>query len=443
MKSRLLRLIILVDVSAFTSATITVLLKMPYKYNLSTENIAELVSLVTHILMHEIVQRLLLDNNLPHFMTFFLNTYSTEIRGASTIPLSDITERGKSTDDIVLSREIRTQIIKAFAGTALKVEDITSIHSELGTVIHWLQSPEYQMQVCACLFLGNLACNPGHFGKEVARLPGLGKSLAQCLRTARHNDVLTSAFDLLQNLAVDLGNRDKLGEAGIFQSLARCWLPTAVDLQSSRRALYHTRQLIRGSFPNVYRVLRKQEIGTPSSLGSRPWIYQLVLVFENSEDPISKAEVGRIFAEVWRTLNNSPQSHELLEHTATPLLDMINENISDGISQHRYLPRLIAQEIRESFLDEGRSRLLEPILGLIQSSNESLVTEGWLVLSLMAMWGEGAVAIYEKLCMDSQSNFQCVLEATKAPESRPGTNANARYLVAQLAKQFVSPLNVR
>ena len=416
---------------------------MPYKYNLSTENIAELSTFVIHVLKDEMVQQMILETNFLRFMTFFLNTYSSEIRIADVASLSKLTEHDKSARGVTVSSETRTEIIRAFSGVALNCKDIASIRSELVTMVKWLESSEPQIQICACLFFGNLVCNPGQFGNEVVSLPGLGNALAQCLRTARRNEVLTSAFDLLQNLAVEPERRKKLGEAEVVQALAHCWLPTAVDLQSSRRALYHTRQLIRGSLPNVYVVFKKESTDTASSIESRPLIYQLLFVLGESADPVSKAEVGRIFAEVWRTLNSISQSQELLAFAATPILGMITENISDGVSHHRNLPRLVAQEIRESFLDEGRSRLFDPLFGLIQSGNESLVTEGWLALSLMAMWKEGALAIYEKFCMESQDNFDLLLNTLQSPKSAPGIDANARFLVAQLANQFVSLLRVR
>ena len=428
----------LADFTTLNPNAMTALLSMPYKYNLSVENIAEVTNLVLHMLKHETLQQLLLETNFQRFMTFFLNTYSTEIRDASFAPLASMNEQGKSAEDIAISIETRTTLIKAFAGTALRCEDIERIRTELSELVHWLRALEPQIQVCACLFLGNLACNSSHFGEQVVCLPQFESLLIHCLNTTQRSEVLGSAFDLLQNLAVEPGNREKLGEAGLLQALARCWSPRVVDLQSCRRALYHTRQLIYGSLSNVYLFLRRNDAPVPSSPDNQRLIYQLLLAFEQTKDPTSKAEVGRILAEVWRTLSRSSQSQKVLEFSASPLVQIKAENVSDKLSAQKYLPRLVAQTIRETFLDEARFQLIKPILNLIRSDNESLVTEGWLTLSLMAMWKEGALIIYERLCMDGESSLDLLQNTVEAQNSRSGAYANARYLVAQLSKQLVS-----
>ena len=427
-----------VDLIEVHPTTMTALLNMPYNYNVSAENMAELANLVVHILKHKRCQQILLETNFHHLMTFFLSTYSTYIQDAAFLPLSSVNEQEKSAEDIAASIGTRTELIGAFAEIALRCEDIENIRHELSELVQWLRALEPQIQICACLFLGNLACNPRRFGKQIVCLPQLGDSLSNCLNTAQRPEILSSAFDLLQNLSVELENREKLGEIGLLQALARCWSPKAADLQSCRRALYHTRQLICGSLPSVYIILRKIDNPEPSWPDAQTLISQLLLVFEQSEDPTSKAEVGRITAEIWRTINRDSHRQTILELSTLPLAQIKAKNVLDDTAIHRNLPCLIAQEILENFQNKAAFRLIEPSLGLIRSDNETLITEGWLTLSLMAMWKGAALIIYEKLCWDMESGLNMLLETQKAQDSRSGAYANARYLIAQLSKQLVS-----
>ena len=127
-------------------------------------------------------------------------------------------------------------MIKAFGELALGGDESRNAESEISTMGTWLVAPEPQIQICACLFLGNSIYNQSIKSDVLISRQDLGSSLAQCISLTTDLEALSSSFDLLQNLAVDPKIREHLGAEGVLEALALCWSPDTANNQASRKA---------------------------------------------------------------------------------------------------------------------------------------------------------------------------------------------------------------
>lgn len=300
-------------------------------------------------------------------------------------------------------------------------------------MISWLSLEQPPVQICALVFLGNLAYKSEKLRLDLVGNKGAGEYLATVIKTSSNDQVLTSAFDLLQNLAQERGNREALGKASMLEALSRCWSKDK-SAPSRQRAFYHTRQLLKGSMANVYRFLVFKP--TPQS-SHRTLIHSLLCKFKETQDPATRAEAGRTLAEIWRSIHNDPDFQKSLpcaiEQTAKEEyvrgIDKIGLTWAASL---RELPLCwhISQAVKEIFSDFPD--IANPSLALIESENPSLMTEGWFTMALMAKWKEGAPVVYNTLC--AKGTLEMVKSVLQSPKNGSKDYDNALHVVNELRK---------
>ena len=418
-----------------------VLLNAPWKYNLSVMNVECLATVVVSVLKHERGKQTLFDGHQTNFcrlMTFFLNTYDTETSNAASTDPKGVQSHPQSAEEISILRALRIEIIQTFVVIAQLRINFTKFRPDLPTIIGWMQGPEPQIQICANLFIGNLFYSQPELRRELARHPRLTSHLFQCLYFCRDRETLTSALDLLNNLASDTEGRLSLGKSMILDALFHCQLQDNIDFQIRQKAFYHMRQLLKGCLPNVYRLLRTTGSGRQIKQERESTLTSLLVLFRKSQELTIKVEIGRTIAEAWRTLHSSSLAPEVRAHAKDPIEDLKVEHEARQSVEDEISPSLIALTVRESFINHPQ--ITEPILVLIQSSNAALMTEGWLVMAFMSMWREGAQAVYDAVSADGTMEiFRTVLQS---PDLQSKDKANARYLVAELQNQLVSNASI-
>lgn len=289
-------------------------------------------------------------------------------------------------------------------------------------MIEWLPSETPPVQICALVFLGNLAYQSEKLRLKLVSSYGAGEHLAALMRTTSDNQVLTSCFDLLQNLAQEPKNREILGEAFMMEALARHW-SKEVSPTLRQRAFYHTRQLLKGSTVNIYRFLTHE---TNSQHPHQTLVRRLLFNFDETQDPATRAETGRVFAEIWRSIHNDPDLQESLPHAT----DKTKRNaIAQQASQHETPQSTqMVRAVQQAF--SLYPSLAKPSLALIESTNPSLMTEGWFTMALMAQWKEGALVVCNTLC--ANDTFEMLKKVVRYRESGSKDYDNALHVVNYL-----------
>ncbi|KAL9129163.1 MAG: hypothetical protein Q9217_002303 [Psora testacea] len=424
-----------IDVSLLDSGKISVLLNAPSRYNISTENMEWLTTVLVAILKQKDVQKRVLEGprtNLSRLMTFFFNTYDTTISNAATTKPTDVESRNQLAEDVEIMTASRVEIIQTLLAIAQVQVDSTKFRADLPTMISWIQGPEPQIRICANLFIGTLLYSQPEMRQDITGHPQLGQNLAQCFYCCRDREVLTSAFDLLNNLGTAPESRLILGKANILHALVCCQWQDNVDILTRQKAFYHVRQLLKGCLPNVYDLLKLTEPLPPNVEGEKTLLHALLVVFSETRDLAVKVEIGRSIAEALRTIHGSSSAQDIRAHIQDPIEDLEAAQDPKGLFEYQVSPRLLALAVRQSFM--RHPQITEPILVLIESSNAALMTEGWLVMAFMSMWKEGAQAVYETLFADNTCQMLRSVVQSSDPQSK--ARANARYVVAELRNKL-------
>ncbi|KAH8808522.1 armadillo-type protein [Xylogone sp. PMI_703] len=282
----------------------------------------------------------------------------------------------------------------------------------------WLSSPQLQLQVCACIMLGNLA-RSDEACEEFVFTSRVHYPLIEVIRNTNDAQLLHAALGFLKNLALPPRNKEALGEAGLLQELPRLWaLDTLQQIQYSSISL--ARQLIIGNFDNVRKVCKRlsEDENSPAHLRSN--LSLLISLFDRTDVEPIKMEISRLITGVCRVFN----SHK-------------------GLTEERM------EEIRKRFFvvhpDIGR-----PLSYMVTQSKWPVVrSEGWFVYALMARYPESAQCISDIL--HEVTVFQALAEVLTGRdlinlktngERSSGTAispASTQNLIAGLTPESVQP----
>lgn len=283
----------------------------------------------------------------------------------------------------------------------------------------WLRSPEDQLQICACVMLGNLARSDEICIKMVQELK-LHEALIAVLESDARGATLHSALGFLKNLAIASDNRLRIGEAGIMSAIARLWAYETIP-QVQLAATSITRQLVISSTENISRLLEKTEtpVGEQSSSGTT-YLSLLLALFEKTDSTPIKTEIGRITASLCRTLVPKSKAANQSDSCADPLLDSL-------LTCHPAIALPLGAMVTQTQWPVVRS-------------------EGWFALALMASIKAGAEAVVHGLQkIDGFSLIEQTLNADE-PDSDSETEKlqwrkdrdNIVVLVQELLKNDVS-----
>ncbi|TGO34093.1 hypothetical protein BHYA_0213g00230 [Botrytis hyacinthi] len=241
----------------------------------------------------------------------------------------------------------------------------------------WLSSEQIQLQVCACIMLGNLARNDEACESFVytarVHLP-----LISILKNANDSQLLHAALGFLKNLALPLKNKEVLGSSGIFEVLPRLWLLDILQpIQLSSISL--SRQLVNGSMENVERVCARLSTDKDSPAHERSNISLLIGLFDRTDVEPIKMEISRLITAVCRVFT---------AYKGRPV-EEINETRRKFLLRHP---------------DIGR-----PLSFMVSQTKWPIVrSEGWFVFALMARYPDSAQCISDM--MQDVTVFQPLVE---------------------------------
>lgn len=282
----------------------------------------------------------------------------------------------------------------------------------------WLSSPQLQLQVCACIMLGNLA-RSDEACEEFVFTSRVHYPLIEVLRNTNDAQLLHAALGFLKNLALPPKNKDALAEAGLLLELPRLWaLDTLQQIQYSSISL--ARQLIIGNFNNVRHVCKRlsEDQNSPAHMHSN--LSLLISLFERTDVEPIKMEISRLITGVCRVFNSyKGLTPEKMEH--------------------------IRKKFFEMHPDVGR-----PLSFMVTQTKWPVVrSEGWFVFALMSQFPEGAQCISDILL--DVSVFQALTEVLtgkdlispkpNSPESSAvgEETSDAQNIVESLAPESVTP----
>lgn len=232
----------------------------------------------------------------------------------------------------------------------------------------WLLSPQSQLQVCACIMLGNLARSDAAC-EEFVHVSRVHIPLITILTDASDSQLLHAALGFLKNLALPTKNKKFLGDSGLIEVLPRLWaLDTLQQIQFASISL--ARQLTIGTFENVRRVCRRLSEDKDSPAYSRTNLSLLIALFERTDVEPIKMEIARLITSICRVFTSSG---------------------NEGRTPEELERRRIS--FFERHPDVGR-----PLSFMVSQTKWPVVrSEGWFVFALMARYPEGAKCISDLL----------------------------------------------
>ncbi|KAK6614087.1 GTP binding protein [Botrytis cinerea] len=258
----------------------------------------------------------------------------------------------------------------------------------------WLSSEQIQLQVCACIMLGNLARN-NEACELFVHTARVHLPLVPILRDVNDSQLLHAALGFLKNLALPMKNKEVLGSSGIFEVLPRLWLLDILQpIQLSSISL--ARQLVNGSMENVERLCARLSTDKDSPAHERSNISLLIALFDRTDVEPIRMEISRLITAVCRVF-----------------------------TAYKGRPAEELNETRRKFLlrhpDIGR-----PLSFMVSQNKWPIVrSEGWFVFALMARYPDSAQCISDM--MQDVTVFQPLVEMlTGKPllEYKPTTTTN-------------------
>lgn len=234
------------------------------------------------------------------------------------------------------------------------------------TLKSWTVVNEDQLQVCACVMLGNLARSDEVCQAMVQDLK-IHEDLISVLKSEARGAVLHSALGFLKNLAIAGDNRIRLAEAGIIPAVSRLWAFESVP-QVQFSAATIARLVVISSMDNIARLLAPVAQRSDSSAREETYLSLLLSLFEKTDSSPIKTEIGRTVASICRTL--SPKARD-------------GDEQAISLSEKLYS------------MHEGVAR---PVGAMVTQSQWPVVrSEGWFALALMATNKHGCAAVVECL----------------------------------------------
>ncbi|KAL3468764.1 armadillo-type protein [Aspergillus californicus] len=265
------------------------------------------------------------------------------------------------------------------------------------TLKTWLSNTEDQLQICACIMLGNIA-RSDEVCEAMVRELKIHEELIAVLNSNARGAVLHAAIGFLKNLAIASDNRQCLGEAGIIPAIANLWGYEIVP-QVQLSATSIARQLVISSVDNISRLLEPATLTARDSEvkddDQKTYLSLLLALFEKSDSTPIKTEIGRIVASLCRTLVPKSKSNEESDGSVNSLLSCL-------FTQH-----------------EG---IALPLGAMATQTQWPVVrSEAWFALTLMASTKAGAHAVVD--CLQKIDGF-VLIEQTLSAEGPSSDNEN-------------------
>lgn len=333
------------------------------------EDFISLVNTAVLYLTHERYQKALINQGaLDTALAVLVDSY-TRFDSHPSISPSAADE-----DDAKILSQMRSNLNQVLSDVSALPEfkaavPVTSPYS--ASLRRWLSSPQLQLQVCACIMLGNLA-RSDEACIEFVHVSKVHIPLISVLTTATDSQLLHAALGFLKNLALPLKNKEIIGatgpgDAGIFEVLPRLWqLDTLQQIQFSSVSL--ARQLMVGTYENLRKITRRLSADPSSPANNRSKLSLLITLFDRTDVEPIKMEIARLITAICRTFYS-----------------YVGEDWSRTV------------DIRTRFL-EVHPDFCRPLSFMVSQTKWPVVrSEGWFVFALMARTPEGAQHISDMM----------------------------------------------
>ena len=266
---------------------------------------ASLVEAATQHLRLEHFQQHIVGGNLIHIpLQLFLRTCLPISR--SNTSSSDRSSPTRDTEDEEQLAMIRASLIdtlseiSALPSFAIQYEDLNS--PIVVKLLDWLSGPHSQLELCACLMLGNLARSDNVCRELIARY-AIHTSLITLVKTSSNPQVLHATLGFLRNLGLLTEHKEILGRAGVVEATTRFWKADSSP-QVTQAAVSLIRQLVKDSIFNTQAMLAPLSPDPESPAYSRTHLSLLLLLFNRLDDVPAKTEIARLIAAILRCVHS-------------------------------------------------------------------------------------------------------------------------------------------
>jgi len=337
--------------------TILLLMELAIDENLEFAHFSSLATALAAYLEKERFQNVCVSNKMVEGVLDVLRrSFSVEVDRSSA-------------EDVKALAQIQLKINAALAevsASPLFAQTYPLDSSLSQTLKSWVVATEDQLQICACVMLGNLA-RSDEVCQVMVRDLRIHEELVSVLKGDARGAVLHSSLGFLKNLAIAGDNRTTLGEAGIISAVSRLWAYESVpQVQFSAASI--ARQVVISSVGNISHLLAPLSQDPDSPAHKRTYLSLLLSLFEKTDSTPIKTEIGRTVASICRTL--SPKARDG-DEKATNLLDRLF-TLHDGVAL--------------------------PVGAMITQTQWPVVrSEGWFALALMATNQRGCSAVVDCL----------------------------------------------
>ncbi|KAJ5929669.1 hypothetical protein N7454_006619 [Penicillium verhagenii] len=336
--------------------TILLLMELALKKDIAFEHYASMINCLSTYLEKERFQNACISNNMVEMLLSVLHkSLSVEIDNTSKEDVQALAQ----------SRLKINQALSDVSASSIFAEHYPLDSTLTKTLKSWIGAEEDQLQICACVMLGNLA-RSDEVCKVMVQDLKIHEELIAVLNSDARGSVLHSALGFLKNLAIAGDNRGSLAEAGIIPAVSHLWAFDSVPQVQFSAA-----------------TIARQDPDSPAN--RRTYLSLLLTLFEKSDSAPIKTEIGRSIASICRTL--TPKARE-------------------GDEQARGLL---------STLYELHAGVAHPIGAMITQTQWPVVrSEGWFALALMANNQAGCVAVAD--CLQNEEVLE-LLKKTVSGES--------------------------
>ena len=325
---------------------------------------ASLVEAATQHLRFERFQQHLVDGNLIHIPLQVLVRTCLPVSRSNTSS-SDRSTPARDTEDEEQLATIRTSLmdslseISALQSFATQYEDLNS--PVVVKLLDWLSGPHSQLELCACLMLGNLARSDDVCREMIARY-AIHTSLISLVKTSSNPQVLHATLGFLRNLGLLTEHKEIVGRAGVIEATIRFWKADSSP-QVTQAAISLTRQVVKDSIFNTQAMLAPLSSDPESPAFSRTHLSLLLLLFNRTDDAPAKMEIARLIAAILRCVHSAGDP---------------------SIPRDRLHSQLFALH----------PDIAQPLAMMVTQDHWPVIrSEGWFALALTARSPEGAASI--------------------------------------------------
>lgn len=270
----------------------------------------------------------------------------------------------------------------------------------ISSLLLWLDTEQVQLQVCACIMLGNIARSDAVCCELVYRNQTHVKLLKLLERTS-DPQTLDAALGFLRNLSRPIQNKTVLGQASTIKILSRVWDMSVVP-QIQYTSVTITRLLVSDSVTNIETLLGGSSPHSSGLAEEDDYLAQLLSLYRKIDDLPTKLEIGRVITAIYRLLNTL------------------------GQTAHAEIADFLLYRLTTLYPDIG-----QPLAAMVVQSNWPIIrSEGFFAFALVAR-SSGGRAIVSGLVQQSEvtsvlSDMLKTGALTSGPESHTGLDKESK-----------------